>query len=152
VSIRKLHAYIGMLIAPTVLFLAMTGLLQIYNLHEAHAGYMPPALVAALSAIHKDQRFAMDRKGPPGGEHEHAAAPAPNAPPGHEAGHDGNARFSHTATALLKAFFALVALGLIFSTLAGIWMALQQSLRRRTHLVLLAIGIVVPVALAALTA
>ena len=53
---------------------------------------------------------------------------------------------------LLKAFFAVVALGLIFSTGAGIWMALQQAARRRTHLVLLAIGTFVPLILAALTA
>jgi hypothetical protein len=53
---------------------------------------------------------------------------------------------------LLKAFFALVAIGLIFSTVAGIWMALQQAMRRRTHLVLLAIGTFVPLILGALTA
>jgi hypothetical protein len=148
-SIRQLHAYLGMLIAPTVLFLAATGLLQIYNLHEAHAGYTPPALIAALSAVHKDQHFAMkDDDGHAAGaearkhEAEHEAE--------HAAEHEGKGG-AQTPITLLKAYFALVAVGLFLSTLAGLWMALQQSLRRRTHLVLLAIGTIVPVVLAALT-
>ena len=56
-QIRTLHAYIGMLIAPTVFFFAATGLLQIYSLHEAHPGYTPPSLIEKLSAVHKDQHF-----------------------------------------------------------------------------------------------
>jgi hypothetical protein len=148
-SIRKLHAYVGMFIAPTMLFFATTGLLQIYSLHEAHPGYTPPVLVEELSAVHKDQRFAMAHKGPPGGERPHAAGPASAALHADEA--PRRAQHSHMATNLLKGFFTLVAIGLIFSTLAGLWMALQQSMRRRTHLVLLLIGALAPVILAALT-
>ncbi len=145
-QIRMLHAYIGMLIAPAVIFFATTGLLQIYNLHEAHGAYSPPRLVEMLSSVHKDQRFAMGHDKPPGAERPHSVKPAPvsEARP--------HADRPKIATGLLKAFFAFVAVSLILSTLAGIWMALQQSRRRRTHLVLLVIGIVVPVALAALTA
>ncbi len=150
-SLRTLHAYIGMLIAPTVLFLAATGFVQIYSLHEAHGSYTPPAFIEELSAVHKDQRFSMDHHGgPAGGEHQHDTGPASEAPRG--AAHADQAHHAHFATALLKAFFALVAVGLVFSTLAGIWMALQQRLRRRTHLVLLLVGTIVPVALVVLTA
>ena len=153
VSLRTLHAYVGMFIAPSVLFFATTGLLQIYSLHEAHAGYTPPVVIEELSAVHKDQRFAMDR-------HKGAPQPTANPAPGaqREAQHGGEvlraggARSTHMATAVLKAFFACVALGLIFSTLAGLWMALQQRIRRRTHLVLLVIGALVPLALIVLTA
>ena len=150
-QIRKLHAYIGMLIAPTVIFFATTGLLQIYSLHEAHPGYTPPPLIEMLSAVHKDQRFSMGHR-PPGGERPHAAKTMPEAPRTGEAPHGNKNRGSHIATMLLKAFFASVAIGLIFSTGAGIWMALQHAMRRRTHLVLLAIGSLVPLILAALTA
>jgi hypothetical protein len=145
-QIRRLHAYVGMFIAPTVFFLAATGLLQVYSLHEAHPGYTPPALIEMLSAVHKDQRFAMGHKEPPEAARPHAAGPASEPP------HAERPRNAHIATTLLKAFFTLVALGLIFSTGAGIWMALQQAARRRTHLVLLATGTLVPVILAALTA
>lgn len=138
-----------MLIAPTILFLAATGLLQIYNLHEAHPGYTPPALIAALSAVHKDQHFAMKDDddhdaSPEAREHEaqHEAE--------HAAEHEGKGG-AHTPITLLKAYFALVAAGLFLSTLVGIWMGLQQSFRRRAHLVLLAIGTLIPVVLAALT-
>ena len=150
-QISKLHAYFGMLIAPTVIFFASTGLLQIYSLHEAHPGYTPPAFIEKLSAVHKDQRFSMGKR-PPGGERPHTAGSASGPPRGGEAPHTDSPRSAHIATMLLKAFFALVAIGLIFSTVAGIWMALQQAMRRRTHLVLLAIGTFVPLILGALTA
>ena len=150
-QIRKLHAYIGMLIAPTVLFLAATGVLQIYSLHEAHPGYTPPGLIEELSGIHKDQRFGKGHTDP-GDERPHAAGSATEAPHADAAPHEGKARSAHTATTLLKAFFTAVAIGLMFSTLAGIWMALQQGARRRTHLVLLLIGALVPAILIALTA
>ena len=150
-SLRKLHAYVGMLIAPTVLFLAATGILQVYSLHEAHRDYTPPALIAecerssqgpalfAGSSWRTGRRRAPARRGTGFGRAARRCACE-------------SAHHPHIATALLKAFFAFVAIGLVFSTLAGIWMALQQSLRRRTHLVLLLLGTIVPVALAVLTA
>jgi hypothetical protein len=150
-QIRTLHAYVGALIAPAVIFFATTGLLQIYSLHEAHPGYTPPALLEELGSVHKDQRVAMEHRAPTAGKR-----PPPPSPP--RAGNaDDEPRAdkphnSHTATNLLKAFFAFVAIGLIFSAGSGIWMALQQTRRRRTHCVLLLIGTLVPVILAALTA
>jgi hypothetical protein len=148
-QIRILHTYIGMLIAPTVLFLATTGLLQIYNLHEAHPGYTPPLLIEKLSAIHKDQRFSAGHEEPHDAAPPHAAKPP--APHVEESNHERNSR-AHLATSILKAFFAAVAIGLVVSTCLGIWMGLQHRLRRRTHLVLLVIGAVIPLTLAALTA
>ena len=150
-QIRTLHGYVGMLIAPSVIFFATTGLLQIYNLHESHSGYTPPAVVEALASVHKDQRLAHEHHGPAPDRPPPPANPAlaeqgPQAPRGDEQ------RGSHTATTLLKAFFASVAIGLIFSVGSGVWMALQQTRRRRTHCVLLLIGTLIPVVLAALTA
>src|SRR5580698_2249190 len=74
--LRKWHAYIGLLIAPSVLFFALTGALQIFNLHEAHGTYTPALLIEKLSAVHKDQVFEAS--------HDHSA---PNdAPPSALAG------------------------------------------------------------------
>jgi hypothetical protein len=57
-NIRRRHSYIGLFIAPSVLFLALTGAAQIFNLHEAHRSYRPPAILDKLSSVHKDQVFA----------------------------------------------------------------------------------------------
>jgi hypothetical protein len=148
-TLRALHNYLGMLIAPTVLFLAFTGVLQVYNLHEAHGDYTPPALIVKLSSVHKDQVFRLPHKGAPP-----AAKAAPRKPPpaaSAEASQEDH-KGPKPAVVLLKAFFALVAVSLATSTLIGVWMGLTQPLRRRTSAILLAIGTVVPVVLMVLSA
>ena len=145
-QIRSLHTYVGMLIAPAVLFFACTGILQIYSLHEAHGAYTPPPLIEKLASLHKDQVFALGHHGPPpGAAASHAPKPAGPAP-------SGEVHHAKLATTLLKAVFAAVAFGLIGSTCAGIWMALRQPARRRLYLVLLLIAAGVPLVLAALSA
>ena len=135
--LRRIHTWIGMLIAPSVLFFATTGALQLYSLHEAHGAYTPPPLLEALGSLHKDQKL-------PAPPHPEAAG----APAAHEHHHDDDdAGPPKPATALLKIVFLGVATGLIVSTLLGLWMALQDRLRRRTNLVLLAVGVVAPLAL-----
>lgn len=148
-QIRTLHAYIGMLIAPSVLFLTFTGLLQIYGLHEAHGSYTPPAVIAELSAVHKDQHFVTHDDHDDG---PHNAAPHDHEAPDHDAAppHHDHDEGLGTARVLLKAFFASVAAGLFLSTSLGMWMALRQRAKRTAHLILLAIGTFVPAILAAL--
>ena len=138
-QLRDWHAYIGALIAPAVLFFATTGVLQLWSLHEAHGDYTPPALFEKLGALHKDQKFALGHHhDPEPAAQPHRAASAPEAPP--------------PATLMLKGFLTLVGLGLIASTLVGLWMALTQSPRRRTLAVILLIGAITPLVLAVLTA
>jgi uncharacterized iron-regulated membrane protein len=143
-SLRALHTYLGMLIAPTVLFLAFTGLLQIFSLHEAHGDYTPPPLIEKLSSVHKDQVFRLG----------HHAAPAARAstPRSDDAAKPEKAKGPKPAVLILKAVFAAVAIALATSTLIGVWMGLQQPLRRRTCAILLAIGALVPAMLIALSA
>ena len=139
--LRILHSYVGMLIAPTVLFLATTGLLQVYSLHEAHGDYRPSPLIEKLGRVHKDQVFALGHHRPePARPLKAGAAP-----------HEDNHR-QPLPTRLLKAVFAAVSVGLIFSTLTGIWMAMQQTMRRAGYLWALGIGAAVPLVLAALSA
>lgn len=144
-QLRIWHGYIGMLIAPTVLFMAATGILQVYSLHEAHAGYTPPSIVELFGRVHKDQVF----RAPPRRESHDAHA---SARPPQE--HAAPAQASQTATlarTALKAFLASAAGLLIVSTLIGVWMALRQGQRWPTHAALLVLGAVVPVLLIAMT-
>src|ERR1700679_231922 len=141
-SIRIWHMYIGILIAPSVLFFALTGALLIFSLHEAHGSYEPPPLLEKLSRLHKDQVFAQkehkqkeqeENKSEGAGAHEPPKAESEDQP--------------RLGTVLLKWFCLLVALGLCISTLLGLWMGLTQLRRRRTGWWLLGVGIIVPIAL-----
>ena len=136
-SIRTWHTYIGILIAPSVLFFAFTGALQIFNLHEAHGRYEPPPLIEKLSRLHKDQVFAREEH-----EEDRSKGAGTQEPPKAES--EDQPRLG---TVLLKWFCLLVAVGLSISTLLGLWMGLMQIRRKRTGWWLLAAGIVAPTAL-----
>lgn len=57
--VRSIHLYSGCFLTPLLVFFLITGLLQTYGLHETGKnGYNPPAAIAALSQIHKNQRYA----------------------------------------------------------------------------------------------
>ena len=83
--IRNIHGYVGLFIAPSVVFFAVTGALQLFSLHEAHGDYHPPAIIEKLGNLHKDQRFALKEHkarppaaaaaaamGPPAADHDAA--------------------------------------------------------------------------------
>jgi hypothetical protein len=150
VWVRKLHLYSGVLFAPAILFFAVTGLIQVFNLHKPQpaTGYQPPALVLRLGALHKDQTFTLPHKGDGAkaakkhGDGGKATAPAEAAPP-HPPEPMG------LAQALLKGFAAAVAVGLVAATLLGLYMAYRFN--RSLWLVggLFIAGIVVPVILIA---
>ncbi len=147
-NIRRWHSYLGLLIAPSVLFFALTGAVQIFGLHEAHDGYRPPALIEKLSSVHKDQVFALgDHDTPPpdggAGQPNVAASPAVHH---HDDGPDDHDS-PGLPTTLLKWYFLVVALALTVSTVFGIWMGVTQLRRGRLAWTLLAVGTCVPVAL-----
>ena len=135
-SIRRWHSYIGLLIAPSVLFFALTGAVQLFNLHEAHGSYHPPVLLEKLSSVHKDQIFAL-------GHHHDSPGPDDHPSPGQEEQEDEPGR----ATFLLKGYFLLVALGLTVSTVFGLWMGLVQTRSRTVGWLLVGAGSVIPLAL-----
>jgi hypothetical protein len=120
-----------------VMFYALSGALQIFDLHQSHDGYTAPSLMAAVGRLHKQQVFAppVPRQSPSGrGE-----------PQGRQKG-----RASSPATPLLKWLFFLEALGLAATTALGTWIGLTQAKRRRTILALLTLGIILPLLLIAL--
>ncbi len=140
--IRRLHLYIGVFIAPSVLFFALTGTLQIFSLHEAHGAYSPPALIEGLAKVHKDQVFAV--------EAPDADAPGGGAGHGRPPGGDHHDDQPTMATYALKWFFAIVAAGLVTSTCLGLWMALVAGRDRAVSWLLLLAGAVVPILLVVL--
>ena len=126
--IRRLHAWLAILAAPTILFFAATGALQLFDLHEPHAGYRPPLVVAELARLHKEQVFA---------------------PPHHDDGAGAGVadRGDPLAVVLLRWVFLAATLVLCVSTTLGLWLALRVR-RRGARLALLACGTVLPLALA----
>lgn len=137
-SIRVWHTYLGMLIAPSVLFFALTGALQIFSLHESHGAYQPFPLVEKLGMLHKDQVFARKERHEP----KPASAQEGQPPPP-----DDDDDHVSLGTLVLKWFFLLVAAGLTSSTVLGLWIGLTHLRHKRVALGLLAVGIVLPVAL-----
>jgi hypothetical protein len=142
-SIRTWHTYIGILIAPSVLFFAITGTLQLFSLHEAHDGYSPPALIEKLGSLHKDQVFALK-------EHDHDQPP-PGAADAQSQDHHAEAKDEDegapVAVYALKWYFASVAAGLITSTFLGLWMGLTHLRHKRIGWWLLLLGCVLPLGL-----
>src|SRR5260370_42503171 len=88
-SVRLIHLYLGVFIAPALLFFAFTGALQTFSLHETTRGssYKPPAWAVTLGQLHKKQttvvpvrRLPPPERPAPAGDKSPAAAAAP-APP-----------------------------------------------------------------------
>jgi hypothetical protein len=144
INIRRWHSYLGLLIAPSVLFFALTGAAQLFGLHEAHGNYKPAALIEKLSSVHKDQEYALGHHGPPSPD---ATASEPDAGAVRSAAVQADDDKPDLRKALLKAYFLIVALALAVSTGFGIWMGLTQIRRRSLAWTLLLTGAVVPVML-----
>lgn len=142
-KLRTWHSYIGVFTAPTILFFALSGSFQLFNLHEKHGQYRPPTLVQKLAQIHKDQMFAHadDDDPAPSGSIAKAVAP-PVAQPAH--GEDDKPTMVAFA---LKAFFLVVSISLIGSTLMGLWIGLSNARRKLLSWILFVLGMLVPLAL-----
>jgi hypothetical protein len=120
--IRRWHSYIGLFIGPSVLFVALTGAAQIFNLHEAHGHYPEPGEPEA------------NPYQPDGGTLPPAAAE-----------HDGDQR--GLSTLALKIFFLTVAFCLVLSTTLGLWIGLTQARQKRVAWTLVFSGVLIPVGL-----
>ncbi len=149
-AVRRIHTYLGLLIAPSVLLFALTGALQIYKLHEAREGYVPPPVVEKLGMVHKIQVYKArgKRPGPPAAEAAKATATPAAAKPA-EAKAPAKEKL---ATTLLKAFFLLVSIALAAATVLGAWMAVAYGREKTLSWILLGVGTVIPAVLIALSA
>jgi hypothetical protein len=155
--IRLIHLYLGVFIAPALLFFAFTGALQTFSLHETTRGssYKPPAWAVTL-ALHKKQTTVVPaRKLPPPEKptdkpfdkpsDKPSGKPATGKAPADALRPDAPA--SRHNPLPLKIFFLLVAIGLFISTLTGLYMSYKYIRNRRLITAILIAGFVIPIVL-----
>jgi hypothetical protein len=144
---RKTHLYFGLFISPALLFFAFTGAVQTLSLHEAAgSSYKPPAILAELGQ-------------PQEGGANHDGGQAQASGPKHGAGQPGagqaGAAQQQPVTLAtkqkqhlpVKIFFLVVAVGLLTSTVTGIYMSYKYERSRVAVTATLIAGVVVPLLL-----
>jgi hypothetical protein len=136
-AVRQIHNVTGLFFAPTILFFAVTGGLQMFGLHETSRGssYVPPAILVHLSQLHKKGTLYLPARKAP-----QAAQPKPEGPKPPQSPPPPN-------PLPIKIFFAATALALVISTCTGIVMGWKYARRKSSVLLILAAGIAVPVVL-----
>ena len=145
-SLRQLHHYVGVFLAPAILFFAFSGAVQTFRLGEDKGwGGPPPSVLVWMTSVHKDQ--ALPRAEPPKpAPPPEADAVKPDSDGDHDHDHDHQAPRGPSPLPL-KIFVVLLSLGLITSTLLGITIALNNRAMRRTSIVMLIAGTVLPLLL-----
>lgn len=141
-KVRQFHNYIAIFFAPAILFFAFTGWLQTAGFTDKHQGFAPPHWIMTIASLHKHQTLGKPARGGgqhAGGDHRPGDAPA-TAPP---AGVDDHVEDFVPE----KAFVIFLAMALFATTTLGMVIALATPSTRRLSLVLIAAGIVVPLAL-----
>ena len=132
-TIRRIHGWLGVLFAPSIILFALTGALQMFGLHETERGETP-GFVAKIAMIHTHQTDEIPvRKAPP----PRAAAPKPTAP----------VQGEKPSTLPLKLFFLGMALSLIVSSALGVWIAFASKRDQKLHIGLFIAGVVLPIVL-----
>ena len=154
-SLRQLHHYVGVFLAPAILFFAFSGAVQTFRLGEDKGwGGPPPGVLVWMTSVHKDQTLPRAKPAkpapPPKVEAARPAADAakPDSDHDHDQDHDHDHQAPRGPSPLpLKIFVVLLSLGLITSTLLGITIALNNRAMRRTSIVMLIAGTVLPLLL-----
>jgi hypothetical protein len=145
-SLRQLHHYVGVFLAPAILFFAFSGAVQTFRLGEASGwGGPPPGALVWMTSIHKDQSLPHAKPEQPAPK---ADVVKPAAKPEAADDHDHDHQAPRGPSPLpLKIFVVILALGLITSTLLGITIALNNRAMRRTSIVMLIAGTLLPLLL-----
>jgi hypothetical protein len=145
-AVRTTHLYFGVFIAPALLFFAFTGFLQTFSLHETTKGssYRPPYLFVRLASIHKHAALPEEPKPdpkPPKGDAPKPDKPASPPPTGGKNPPPGSYHWPE------KLFFGIVSIGLITSTLTGLYMAWKFSRRKMFIVLTFLAGAILPLIL-----
>ena len=159
---RLVHLYLGVFIAPALLFFAFTGALQTFSLHETTRGssYKPPAWAVILGQIHKKQTPIVplkkipptDKQADKATSHEstserpQGSSPSQSAPIESPLPTTAAAPKPHNPLPL-KCFFLLVSIGLFTSTLSGLYMSYKYIRNRPRITTILLAGIIIPILL-----
>ncbi len=154
-SLRLIHLYFGVFIAPAVLFFAFTGALQTFSLHESTRGsnYIPPQWAVTLGQIHKKQTSITPTRKPAPAEAKPSSPPQRDVPALQPSRTVPLAAPQPTSPSPsrhplpLKIFFLLVSIGLVTSTFTGIYMAYKYKHRPSVISLLLLAGATIPIAL-----
>jgi hypothetical protein len=141
------HRYIGVFFAPTFLFFASTGGLQMFGLHESshRSSYIPPTILVHLAQLHKKGTLYL----PPNKTTSSANAKT-TAPKTDTSKPDASKLPAQVLTAPatnplpMKTFFAATALALVLSTCTGLWMSWKYARRKAVVVGLLLAGIACP--------
>lgn len=143
-TLRRLHGCAGALFAPAVVFFAVSGLMQVFDLHKAAPGAdrQPPAFVRALAQLHKKQTLGGGDLGP---RPESRGDPAVHKG-SHSDGRSAPAR-EPLGQQLLKAYAAATSVALALMTLVGLVIGLRNRRDRMLILALLVLGVVAPLGL-----
>lgn len=141
--IRQIHIYISVFVAPSLLFFAFTGALQTFRIPDQKTA---PMVIQKLARLHKDDVFAVkpprsERPKAPGHDGPDHAKAAPEEPPKAKPA-------AQASTEAMKWFFAAVSVGVMFSILFGLWMALAYGRQKLIVWTLLIAGAVIPAAIA----
>jgi len=139
-AIRLTHHFLGIFVAPAVLFFAFTGFLQMFSLHETTRGssYVPPAIFVKLAGIHK--KAALPQPKPPAPpKADKPDAPKPDKPAAAPA-----PTVKQSFHWPLKLFFGLVAIGLFTSTLTGLYMAWKYTRNKALVAAVFVAGAIIP--------
>ena len=149
-AIRQVHNFVGLFFAPTILFFAITGGLQMFGLHETSRGssYVPPAILVHLSQLHKKGTLYLPQKRTPQPATAKSDDAKPDAPKTEAPKAPAAAPPPLRPNPLpMKIFFAATALALVTSTCTGILMGWKFARRKWSVLLTLSAGIVLPVIL-----
>jgi hypothetical protein len=161
---RLVHLYLGVFIAPALIFFAFTGALQTFSLHETTRGssYKPPAWAVMLGQIHKKQTPIVPVRKPASPPERSAEMKSvPERPQTPDAGSPSQVNPApkqpvetvqpkpHNAMPL-KIFFLLVAIGLFISTLSGLYMSYKYIRNRNLITAVLLAGVIIPILLTVL--
>ncbi|MEZ4398691.1 MAG: hypothetical protein R3B06_01635 [Kofleriaceae bacterium] len=135
--LRRVHLWLGVFAAPTILFFALTGVIQVFGWHDGGAA----GWVVRLTQVHRVQSAAL----PPARPRPPAARPDDNLGVDRAAARaQPPARTPIHRSRPLIWFFALVSLVMMASTASGLAIAWSFRKQRRWVLLTLGAGVVTP--------
>jgi hypothetical protein len=142
-TIRRVHSWLGVLFAPSIMMFALSGVFQMYGCHEGEGASEPSPVVARLAQLHMKQRFTEPARRPPRAESPEPARPTEARP--------DRVATAQPRTAPIRFFFLLMSLALIASTGLGLAIAFTMKRDRALHLGFLLAGIAIPIVLVMLS-
>jgi hypothetical protein len=128
-ALRRLHRLSGLFFAPTLLFFALTGVLQVFDLHKIRPGNAPLAFVLKAASLHKNQTTHIRSRTPT------LAKAGTDLKPPEEVS---------LARQMLKAFAAIASAFLLLTTFLGVTLALGSARDRLASALALVGGVVIP--------